>query len=86
MPSRKGKKASETIIEPTALSPALLAAIRTASTLLVCPGPTPTVANPVLVWDTSTIEFDLTSESTIEPNLANAVSYTHLTLPTILLV
>ena len=60
-------------MEPTALSPALLAAILTASTRLVCPGPTPTVANPVFVWATKTTEFDLTSESTVEPNLANDI-------------
>ena len=35
MPSRKGKNASDTIIERLAFSPALLAAILTASTRLV---------------------------------------------------
>ena len=86
MPSRNGKNASDTIIESFALSPALLAAILTASTRLVWPGPTPTVAKPDVVLDTSSIAFDLTSEMTVVPNFAsmiyvsvNSLSVTHCT-------
>lgn len=85
-PSRNGKNASETIIECFALSPALLAAILTASTRLVWPGPTPTVAKPEVVVATSSIAFDLTSEMTVVPNFArlssvseNSLSVTHFT-------
>ena len=74
IPSLNGKNASDIIMEPFALSPALLAAILTASTRLVCPGPTPTVAKPVFVVETSNIALDLTSEITAVPNLANMIS------------
>ena len=53
-PSGNGKNASEATTEPivglwcnpkaSAISPALRAAIRVESTLLICPAPTPTVA------------------------------------------
>ena len=71
MLSRNGKKASETIIAPLALSPALLEAIRTASTRLVCPGPMPTVAKPEPVLLTRMIALDWTSAMTEIPNLAS---------------
>ena len=74
MPSRNGKNASETIIEPVARLPALWAAILTASTLLVCPGPTPTVAQPAVVLATRIIALDFTSASTAEPKRARASS------------
>ena len=75
MPSLNGKNASDTIIDPLALSPALRAAILTASTLLVWPGPTPTVQHPASLLETSRIALDFTSESMAEPNLASAMSW-----------
>ena len=74
MLSRNGKNASDASIEPLARSPALRAAILNASTLLVCPGPMPTVWNHDSELDTRTIALDLTSETTVVPNTARSKS------------
>ena len=59
-PSRNGKKASEASTEPRARSPAFATAIRTESSRLIWPAPTPTSCRPCA----STIAFDLTAWQT----------------------
>ena len=54
--SRKGKKASEAIAAPCAVSPAFFAAICTESTRLIWPAPIPTVRSAVA----KTIAFERT--------------------------
>src|ERR1700691_5211473 len=79
-PSAKGKKASDATTQlliaysfcPDALaaSAAFCTAIRTLSTRLICPAPTPTVAPPLA----KTMALDLTCFATVKANSKSAIS------------
>ena len=70
IPSLKGKKASEARYEPIERPSDFLIAIRTESTRLICPAPTPTVC----LFLVKTMAFDFTCLATFQANKSSSNS------------
>src|SRR3989338_454499 len=69
-PSLKGKNASDDITLPLILPPFFITAKSTASTLDICPAPTPTVSS----FFTNTTEFDFTCLLTLHAKISDLIS------------